>query len=198
MPGDDMAALARDMERAGRRIAELEGVVRKLVAGPPAPSEAEQAARVRSWLLVDDPETARGDLDDLTEWLDSVYLQYPHAALPSCWARHPSVVEELFQLRWLHDAAYRGRNASWARVADWHERYRPGVQKRVTAAISSCELSLHLPGSEAASPAPTAPLRASNQAVAATWTSERRAPIPTSAELREANAYEQAQNQSNH
>ena len=53
----------------------------------------------RSWFATTDLAQARSSLVDLVGWLDGVYLQFPDAALPSCWLWHPSVVEELLWLR---------------------------------------------------------------------------------------------------
>ena len=57
-------------------------------------------ARHTSWFEMDDP--ARGvpaARRICMTWLDQVYLQFPDAALPTCWLWHPSVVEELLWLR---------------------------------------------------------------------------------------------------
>lgn len=199
MAGDEFAAMAGAQERLARRVAELESMFARLTEQiRPGGPERDAASRVRSWLLVDNDETARGDLDDLTEWLDAVYLRYPGTSLPGCWQRHPHVVEELLTLRWLHHEAYRGRQASWQRVADWHERYRPGVVHRLSEALRSCELSLHVPGGKEGRPSPTAPLRSSNHEIASTWATERRVKPPTPGELAEADQYEAQANSTHH
>lgn len=132
------------------------------------------------------PEAAR-DLADLAWWIGRVYLRYPAARLPSCWAWHPAVVEELRWLRGAHADAYTGRGASWAKVGDWHDRLRPGVVRRVEQWIGGCELSEHTEGRDHADPTPpTAPLEAHLAAVALTWADLREAPVPTHDQLVEA------------
>src|SRR5688572_9704531 len=119
-------ALAREVERSRREIAELDALMRQLAGDvaslaravstqltnpPPAPphpgeeagEEAGEPGRpeVWSWLLAAgqvDPELAADDTTGLVEWVDRVYLAYPGVALSPCWLWHPDVVEEL---RWL-------------------------------------------------------------------------------------------------
>ena len=84
-------------------------------------------------------------LAELAAWLELVYLRYPDAAqgLPECWCWHPDVVEELLWLMHAWLAAYQGKAASVGLVADWHDRYRPGVVRRVRAAAGSCSIEAH-------------------------------------------------------
>lgn len=76
-PGDRrVAALARDLERANRRLAGLEHLtglmdtmLRQLAANvallAPTPDEEEAPAPVRSWLAATDPAQATAQLADL-------------------------------------------------------------------------------------------------------------------------------------
>ncbi|MQA16651.1 MAG: AMP-binding protein [Pseudonocardiaceae bacterium] len=91
-------------------------------------------------------------------------LAHPGTALPSCWAWHPAVVEELWWLRNAHHDAYHGRTACWRDVGDWHDRQRPGVTARIRKAIADCELSRHINGGDARS-APVQRRRAARRAL---------------------------------
>lgn len=194
-----VTALARVIDRALRRIADVETMLRQLCADIEAQTarraddESEQTGD-QSWLLLADPEQARGVLGDLLDWLSRVYLRYPGAALPSCWLWHPAVVEELRWLRQAHCDAYSPRDGSPAKVADWHDRQRPGVVRRIQVALRDCELSLH----EQTRPAPAVPLSGSAHRIAEAWTASRTSPAPTPDELTEADQHDRAQHRRSH
>lgn len=188
------AGLGREVERLARRQGELEGLVQRLAediatCAPPAGGD-EEPSGLRPWLTADDPERARTDLAELARWVGLVYLRYEDAVLPSCWAWHPGVVEELWWLRHAHTDAFDGPRASWREVGDWHDRYRPGVVARIRAAVGGCELSRHAPGGDRAAPHPPpgAPLAAHLDAVATQWADQAAAPEPTEEQLTQAQA----------
>lgn len=202
-PDLSLTGFARAVERNGRRIAELDALVRRLahdVAGlaralPAATAAGERSAVVdgpRSWLLAKDPDEARAVLADLVEWVGAVYLRYAGAALPSCWLWHADVVEELLCLRQAHAAAYTARSACVQRAADWHDRLRPRVAERITRAHGRCELAEHVRGCPQARPAVPASVSAALDAVAEAWTSARAQPEPTDAQLAQADAQHRA------
>ena len=144
---------------------------------------------ITSWFDVDDAAVAKTRLVDLARWLDRVYLRFPDAVLPTCWLWHPSVVEELLWLRrsWLE--AYTGRTAAAFRVADWHDRQRPGVIARIGALNGGvCSLDQHLAGAEQDRLPPTAGLASAHRPIAEWWTTRRDSapPPPTVSMLAEA------------
>lgn len=199
-PGEHphIVALARDVERNGRRVTELDTLVRQFSADIEA-MMASLSARdtdgggvVRSWLLTEDIDQARTDLADLVVWLGQVFLAFPDAALPSCWLWHPWVVEELRWLRSAHADAY-GPDGTWARVGDWHERHRPGVVNRLTVSLG-CELAVH---DAPASSSRTVPLGDHTSDAAEQWAKTKTAPRPTAQQLRDAQHYD-AQQHRNH
>jgi hypothetical protein len=195
-----LLAIARDLERNGRRVDELTTLVYKLAgditrhldSGSPGSGDpADSGAVVRAWLLADDAERALDDLADLIGWLDRVYLAYPGASVPTCWLWHPAMVEELWWLRQTHAEAYHPQVGSWVRVGDWHDRLRPNVVARLRKAAIACELSLHKPGAEQGHPGPRTPLTSAAAALAA-WAAAGRpdpAPEPTEAELEQAEQF---------
>lgn len=204
-PVGDLAKLAdRAIRAAGdahKRVGELEILVRQLSADVVAlrdlaqsRADAEDARVVRSWLLTTDPDAARRTLEDLTRWVDQVYLTYPVVPLTSCWLWHPPVIEELVALREAHADAYAGPAAGWKAVCDWHERYRPGVAKRVKEALGGCELAQHVPGGAAHGVARPAPLTAAVGPVAQAWTTNRGTPTPTDEQIKAAEQHDNHRN----
>jgi hypothetical protein len=218
--------LAREVDRNKRQLAELDAMVRQIagdvaslaravstrLTDPPATSPAPPQAGdeegdpgepgppgVWSWLLAAgrvDPEMAADDVTDLVEWVDRVYLAYPSVALSPCWLWHPDVVEELRWLRALHDDAFDPENGSWRAVADWHDRYRSGVVRRVAGVLGTCELLLHAQGRERdPARARLAPLGGQAARVAAAWADPAggRMPVPTPDQLAEAQDYQREQ-----
>jgi len=199
-----VSALGRELERATRRLTAVEALtgqldlmLRQLAADiallVPTPDETDDASPpVRSWLAGDDPAQACSDLADLIGWIDTVYRRYPGGALPSCWLWHPAVIEELWWLRHTHRGAYRGPGACWRDVADWHERHRPGVTRRITAALGDCELARHVPGADRHHPTAPVPLAGAAAQVAERWSTNRGAPTPTPQQLTEADQHDRA------
>lgn len=190
-PDSRLVAVGRDVERTSQRVDRIETLLRLLseqveehdrLLKPDAPD----APAVRSWLQITDAAQAREDLVDLTGWLAEVYLRYPDAALASCWLWHPTVVEELWWLCQAHHDAYEGPLATYARAGDWHDRLRPGVARRVRAALSSCELALHLQPPLAS----VVPIVGAVDRVVELWITTRGTPLPTEEELAEAERHD--------
>lgn len=141
-----------------------------------------------TWLMLpDDPTTAARVLAELSGWMSRVYLRYGDAAasLPECWLWHPDVVEELLWLMHAWAAAYQGPAASVALAGDWHDRYRPGVVRRIKTTAGTCSIDNHPPRDGRDTGAPEAPLGEAVEAIAAWWGAHRDqpAPEPTDAHL---------------
>lgn len=195
-----LRALARSVDRTGRRVDGVEKLVLQLAADlatlarfvrahAEPDDEADEIPAVRAWLLADDADQGAADLADLCGWIARVYLRYPRTDLPTCWLWHPHAVEELWWLRRAHGDAYDPQNGSWLRVGDWHDRQLPGVARRLADAIGSCELALHLPGLRAAGAPRPVPFDDAATAVARTWTGtagREPGPEPTRPQLDEA------------
>lgn len=141
-----------------------------------------------SWLAVASWEQAEALMGVLVPWLGQVYLRYPDAVLPTCWAWHPWAVEELWWLYRAWQDAYTVAEPSSQRVGDWHDRQRPGVVRRLREdnAFRRCRLDQHL--DTAAHAHPSVPGMSALPHVTTAWTSpERRAwpTTPTAAQLAE-------------
>lgn len=96
-----------------------------------------------SWLVVTDWEQAQAMMDCLAPWVETIYLRWPDASLPSCWALHPHAVEELWTLRCAWYDARTGDGASWLKTQDWHDRQRPSVARRLREGLERCSLLEH-------------------------------------------------------
>ncbi|MPZ67344.1 MAG: hypothetical protein GEU83_18190 [Pseudonocardiaceae bacterium] len=183
-----LAGLAHEVEalrRAVDPLRQLPGRVDELakLLARVADELADHTARsgpptAPSWLMLPvDPDTARQVLAELTAWMGAVYLRYPDAAasLPDCWLWHPDVVEELLWLMHAWCAAYQGPAASVSLVGDWHDRYRPGVVRRIKTTAGTCSLENH--------PRPdrdhsTVPVAEAVEPIAGWWARHRDQPPP--------------------
>ncbi len=196
-----VAGLAREVEQLSRKLntlGDLPGRVKQLartvtqLAAEVAHGQAAGATQdaAVSWLdLPDEAEFARQQLDDLVFWMGGVYLRYADAAthLPNCWLWHPDVVEELLWLKQAWETAYRSDDATVAMAADWHDRYRPGVVRRIEKLARNCSLEKHLHDRRA--PASGVPAISAVPAIARWWGDGRQhcgiPPEPTPEQLAE-------------
>jgi hypothetical protein len=208
-PAEAIAALARQVDRlhAAVAVADLPGMRRDVhdlavtvaglteqiadLADPGAP-----AGRPVSWLAPAPDPVAGGEngsasgastvdlaglLEGLTRWVGQVYGWFADGRLPDCWLWHPDVVEELLWLWQAWQAAYHSREASINRAADWHDRHRPGVARRIhtttttTTTTGGCSLHEHL----LPEPPPTAPAADAVDRIAGWWATDRTQPPPT-------------------
>jgi hypothetical protein len=198
-----LQAYGGSLERVTRRMNDFEGQakafdtlltqlatdVKTLVARD---KQQDKAGPPRSWLLTVDAKRAAADLTDLTGWLGRVYLRYPGAVLPSCWAWHPAVVEELWWLRQSHAEAYAPGTRSVAKAGDWHDRQRPGVVARLAAVTRDCELSRHTNEGDRVQDPPQVPLAGEAGWIATHWVNGG-TPLPTVAQLEAARFADQPQ-----
>ncbi|QFU90954.1 hypothetical protein [Amycolatopsis sp. YIM 10] len=202
-----VAPLPEQVKRLHDEVAPLPEQVTKLARVVQTLAEhvnPEQETRTSplSWLNladgddVDGPGNAQEVLSELSVWLVRVFLRYPDGAavLTECWWWHPDVVEELLCLMrsWL--ASYVDKDATTARAADWHDRYRPGVVKRIKASTANCSLEQHQVGGELHRPGPGVPSGQALAAIAAWWGADRTtaAPEPDEDVIAEARAAEAA------
>jgi len=192
-----VAGLAHEVEalrRAVDPLRQLPGRVDELarLLARVADELADHTARsgpttAPSWLLLPtDPDDARRLLGELIGWMGQVYLRYSDAAatLPDCWLWHPDLVEELLWLMHAWAAAYQGPNASVALAGDWHDRYRPGVVRRIKTVAGTCSLENHPTRTTASA----VPLEQASALIATWWGThrDRDAPELTEAHIAEA------------
>jgi hypothetical protein len=186
-----VAGLAREVEALRRtieplrgmpgRVEQLAGLVADL-AETTAGDASPEPARTPSWLDLPadaEPADAAALLDQLVEWMAGVFLRYTDAArtLPDCWLWHPDVVEELLWLRASWWAAYRTDGGPVQLAADWHDRHRPGVVRRIRDYAGTCSLETHLPGGDQYASVGVPPADAI-PAISGWWTVGRDQPPP--------------------
>ena len=200
--GDPMLVFTRRVDEAHQRLAhhaamlkEAFGDIRDLKKAR-AGAGGEDKPPLPSWLLVEDESAAVGMLDELVGWVDAVYLRFEGAALPSCWLRHPDLVEELLALAGAWVDAYEGPKRSWKAVCDWMAVRRRFVSD--LGLLEICEVEEHQEGHKADRPAKTAPLRSQIEPIAHAWATSKTLPPVTEDEIDQAkrHAYEQASNTS--
>jgi hypothetical protein len=169
---DPVTGLAREVDGLRRELLPLRvlpGRVDELSRLLADLAESVTALRARtttpapSWLMATTEVGKTGDLlDELAGWLGAVYLRYPDAveSFPDCWCWHPHAVEELLWLMHAWAAAYQGSTASVTLVGEWHDRWRPGVVRRIKATAGICSQENHQTRDawpKVASGAPTVP-----------------------------------------
>ncbi|ASR33851.1 hypothetical protein BAY61_01330 [Prauserella marina] len=183
-----VAGLAREVEglrkavepvtALSNQIDELARVVQYLAARQAGPGPA--AGCTPSWLdMPTEPAATREALEELAWWMRLVFLRYADAAqnLPECWLWHPDIVEELLWLMHAWLAAYRDEKATVARAGDWHDRYRPGVVRRIKTLGGNCSLENHQQrGNHTGSP--VVPLTEAMAPISAWWATHREQAAP--------------------
>lgn len=188
-----LAGLAREIDGLRRRLDPLDTVPERmdelatlltdLALKVAALSARKGPTPCPSWLLAPaDVDLVMDHLDGVCGWLEAVYLRYADAAasLPECWLWHPDVVEELLWLMHAWLAAYQGPAASVGLVADWHDRHRPGVVRRLKQAAGSCSRERHQnrPGWDPPASRLVAPAADMVGVIAGWWAHHRDQPAP--------------------
>jgi len=198
-----VTGLAREVEALRRavdqlrplqqRLEQLAGIVTRL-AEAPTPKTTDFKGGTPSWLdLPRDSDAADVVLNELICWMTRVYLRYADAArtLPECWLWHPDVVEELLWLMHAWAAAYRFDDVPVSYAADWHDRLRPGVVRRIKAVAGQCSLENHDRGRELHQPMLKPPLACAADDIADWWGPKRAGepPVPRDTHVAAARAY---------
>jgi hypothetical protein len=183
----EIEALRRDLHRLREvpaRLDELAELVAQLAEATATATATATTVAVEapSWLdLPTEVDAAQAVLAELIRWLEVVYLCYPDAAqgLPDCWLWHPGVVEELLWLMHAWLAAYRDDKAPVSLAGDWHDRYRPGVARRITSSVGRCSLENHQPRDGQPLPGgPVVPVAGAAEQIATWWATTRTDPPP--------------------
>lgn len=181
----EVEALRRAVDRAVSvtdRVEELAALIARVAEDVAAHADTDEGVLPLSWLdFAEDATDAEVLLGGLAEWIGAVYLRYADAAqtMPACWLWHPDVVEELLWLMRAWLAAYRKAGAPVSAVADWHDRLRPGVVRRIKATAGTCSLENHQPSGDRHTAAPSAPVAGAAGMIAAWWATSRNALPPT-------------------
>jgi hypothetical protein len=188
----EVVRLARQVSQHDAQVRSLSGALRRVSEQLAAAAPVEP---LPSWLTVVEFPDALEMVAALEPWIDRVYLQFPDTELPTCWAWHPWVVEELWWLRNAWCDAYGGEKSSWQKVGDWHDRQRPNVTRRIRENSRSTGTACRL-GKHVDHPAPAGvPLPEALHHVVTAWCSPERTswpPTPTHDQLTAARQHEEA------
>jgi hypothetical protein len=94
------------------------------------------------WLTMSDQEREE-KLGELFDWVETVlrpqYPGYLDDQIRPCWPSHP---EARWELAWLYQlwlAAYLAKRPTPRDAADWHDRWVPGVTRRLSEIMRSCK-----------------------------------------------------------
>lgn len=136
-------ALTRTQQEHGvvlEGIAELRGQVEKVLSI--LTEDDEESSEPWFWLTMDDQarEYRYGELHD---WVETVlraeYPDYLTGQVLPCWPNHPEARWELGWLYQLWHAAYLAKRPALKDAADWHDRWSPGVIRRLARVMDRCE-----------------------------------------------------------
>ena len=139
---DEIARAQHKHAAAFDGIPELRRQVERILA---LLTEEDQSASAGwFWLTLDDQ--AREDkLGELSDWVEAVLrAQYPGylaEQIRPCWPSHP---EALWELTWLYQLwcrAYLTKRPAPKDAADWHDRWAPGVLRRLAQVMARCDLA---------------------------------------------------------
>ncbi len=128
----DQAGLGGDLNLADR----FEDLAQTVAGALDAAAPRGAAAPV--WIGLDHDAYA-AQLADLRRWADVVLRQqYGGYEFPDCWLRHTHAIWELSTLaaEWHH--TYRAPRPDLARALEFHDRWLPGVMRRITAITHTC------------------------------------------------------------
>jgi hypothetical protein len=178
----ELEALRRLVASLGCRVDDLGSVTAGLADRLRVQATPAGPRAISTWLVAPaDGQVTLQVLEELQAWVKTVFLRYKDGAqaLPECWLWHPAIVEELLWLMHAWLAASQGENASVGLVGDWHDRYRPGVARRIQGTFGNCSLEVHRDGYPDSLNSKRRPDAAEHIALWWAQAREERAPEPT-------------------
>jgi len=128
----EQAVVLNDMAELRRQVEKIFDLV----------TEEDESSRPWFWLTM--PEREREEkVSELTDWVETVlraqYPDYLADQIRPCWPNH---LEARWELSWLYQlwsAAYLGTRSGLKDAADWHDRWSPGVFRRLSHVMARCE-----------------------------------------------------------
>ena len=125
-------------------IAELRRQVEKIVAL--LGEDGKSSSSGWFWLTMDE-QTREEKFSELFDWVETVlrteYPDYIADQIKPCWPNHPEARWELACLYQLWSAAFLAKRPVAKAAADWHDRWSPGVLRRLGVAMSRCQDTCH-------------------------------------------------------
>jgi hypothetical protein len=124
---DCIPGLAQLAELHDAQLHDLRAAVQRL-QGP-----SQGGVTAVAWQLLDG-SGAEAVWRRLADWVGWLRGRYPLARqIPACWWRHPELVEELTALWLAWREAYTERSVPATASMDWHDRWLPGLLRRIGA-----------------------------------------------------------------
>jgi hypothetical protein len=121
-------------------ITELRSQVEKILA---LVTDDDKASSVGWFWLTMDEHAREEKFGELFDWLETVlrpqYPGYLAGQIRPCWPNHPEAEWELAWLYQLWSFAYLSKRAAPKDAADWHDRWAPGVIRRLGAVMDRCQ-----------------------------------------------------------
>ena len=137
---DTLTRTQQDHANALEGIAELRDRVEQILAildddGQSSPAE---------WFWLTMADQKRGErLSELSDWVETVlrtqYPDYLTGQIKPCWPNHPEARWELAWLYQLWTLTYLNDRSTPKDAADWHDRWSPGVLRRLSQIMRRCE-----------------------------------------------------------
>jgi hypothetical protein len=138
------AAVLDDIANLRRQVEQILAILTEDGNAPPA-----------EWFWLTMNEQQHNEkLGELSDWVETVLrLQYPgylEEQIRPCWPDHPEARWELAWLYQLWSLAYLTRRPAPKDAADWHDRWSPGVIRRLSQVMRRCgETCQRQPGAQA-------------------------------------------------
>ena len=137
---DTLTSTQQDHAAVLADITELRHQVEQIIAILTDQDDVTPAAWF--WLTMTDHERHKR-LSELRDWVDTVlrkqYPDYLADQIKPCWPNHPEARWELAWLYQLWTRAYLAKRPAPKDAADWHDRWTPGVIRRLSEVMRQCE-----------------------------------------------------------
>jgi hypothetical protein len=129
-----VSRLAADLGKLASQVEAQAATLAKVMAAGPR-------AQAPTWAGLS-PEDHHTQLAELTEWVDGMLRpSYPHSAPAACWPYHWQAVWELSNLAAEWRRIYQRPAPDLAGALDFHDRWLPGVARRLAAIQTDCTTS---------------------------------------------------------
>lgn len=142
LAGNVGAVVAKQREHTAvlHDLAELRQQVEQILAT--LREEDEDSPTTWFWLTMSDQERDE-KFSELHDWVETVlstqYSGYVADHIRPCWPNHPEAIWELAWLYHLWSTAYLRNRPTPKDAADWHDRWLPGVLRRLSQLMSPCQ-----------------------------------------------------------
>ena len=134
------AAKQREQAAALAGITELREQVEQILAI--VTGEDDPSAVTWFWLTMSEQERTE-KFSELSDWVETVlraqYPDYLAEQIRPCWPNHPEARWELAWLYQMWSLTYLAERRVPKDAADWHDRWSPGVIRRLSAVMGPCE-----------------------------------------------------------